>query len=152
MKTYFDIRNGLVAIIETDTPDEGMTELAHQQSRLGARYRVEKGQVIDAYPGKTDEEVLAEIAASQVAQPAELMRPYFISKFAFMERFTDQELAAIYTAAKEDVRVEVWMDKLKLVSEVDLAMTRTHEGVYALEEMGLILQGRAQEILAVALS
>jgi hypothetical protein len=65
-----------------------------------------------------------------------------------MERFTDEELAAIYAAAKTDVRVEVWMDKMKLASEIDLADPRTRAGVEALEALGLIGQGRAAEVLS----
>lgn len=150
MSYYFDIRCGQVAVIETDTPEEGMVKLTSKQSRLAARYRLdESGQIVDAFPGKTDEEVLAEIAAQQ-AQAAQTVTqmPRAITKLAFMERFTDEELAAIYQAAKQDVRVEVWMDKLKLATEVDLADPRTQTGVQALEALGLIGEGRAAQILA----
>jgi len=149
MTLYFDTRNGMVAIVETDTPDDGMIPVKRGQSKLAARYAVdEAGALVDRFPGKTDEEVLAEIAAQQQAAAPDkpVSRP--ISKLEFMERFTDEELAAIYAAAKTDVRVEVWMDKLKLASEVDLTDARTRAGVEALEALGLIAQGRAAEILA----
>ncbi|MFN3752383.1 MAG: hypothetical protein ACK4SR_13575 [Thiobacillus sp.] len=148
MSAYFDIRNGLVAIVETDAPEEGFVKLTSRQSRLAARYRVEDGKVVDAYPGKTDEEVLAEIAAAQAAQaapPAASGR--VVGKLAFMERFGDEELAAIYAAAKTDVRVEVWMDKLKLAGEIDLDDPRVMAGLQALEGLGLIGAGRAAEIV-----
>ncbi|MFN7000587.1 MAG: ketopantoate reductase family protein, partial [Elioraea tepidiphila] len=49
--------------------------------------------------GKTDEEVLAELAAQQQtpANPQPSPRP--LPKLAFMERFTDEGFAAIYAAA-----------------------------------------------------
>lgn len=150
MSLYFDTRNGLIAVIETDAPEEGMIPVKRGQSRLAARYALdETGALVDRYPGKTDEEVLAEIAAQQqaaAAEPQSAARP--ITKLSFMERFTDEELAAIYAAAKTDVRVEVWMDKMKLASEIDLADPRTRAGVEALEALGLIGQGRAAEVLS----
>lgn len=70
-----------------------------------------------------------------------------VSKLQYMGRFTDSELAAIYTAAKAVVQVEIWLDKFKLTSEVDLDDPRTIAGLQAMEAAGLIGAGRAQEIL-----
>lgn len=147
MSAYFDLRNGLVAVIETDNPEDGMIPIKRGQSRLAARYRIEDGNLVDAYPGKSDEDVLAIIATQQQQAASSQPTPRVISKLAFMERFSDDELAAIYSAAKTDVRVEVWMDKLKLAGEIDLADARTHAGVQTLEALGLIGAGRAAQIL-----
>ena len=70
-----------------------------------------------------------------------------ISKLAYMERFTDAELAAIYGAAKVSLAVEVWMEKFKLAEFIDLADPRTLVGLQALEANDLIGPGRALEIL-----
>ncbi len=70
-----------------------------------------------------------------------------LTKLEYMNRFTDNELATIYTVAKQNVAVEIWLEKFKLSSEVYLDDPRTVAGVQALEYYGLIGQGRAQEIL-----
>lgn len=71
-----------------------------------------------------------------------------ISKLEYMNRFTDQELAAIYTVAKTNVMVEIWLEKFKAVKDnVNLDDPRTVAGVHALEAAGLLGSGRASEIL-----
>ena len=148
MSVYFDIRNDAVAVIETDAPEAGWIKLTPKQSRLAARYRVEAGKVVDAYPGKTDEEVLAAIEATQAAlttPPAVPTR--VITKLAFMNRFTMEELAAIYTAAKTEVMVEVFLDKLKLAEHVDVTDPQTRAGLQALAASGLLTEVRVQEVV-----
>jgi hypothetical protein len=71
-----------------------------------------------------------------------------LTKLAYMNRFTDAELAAIYTAAKSNVQVEVWLDKFKLAEEINLDDQTTIAGVQALEAAGLLAAGRSAEILA----
>lgn len=139
---------------KTSEPSDGHYSFKVSKGKgLGERFSVVDGELVDNFPGKTDEEVLsilAEQAAKAVEAAAEPAKPTPrpISKLAFMERFTDEELAAIYAAAKTDVRVEVWMDKLKLAGEVDLNDPRTKAGVRALEAFGLIGEGRAEQILS----
>jgi hypothetical protein len=65
-----------------------------------------------------------------------------------MNRFTDSELATIYTAAKTVVSVEIWLEKFKLASEINLDDPYTIGGLQAMEAAGLIGVGRAAEILA----
>lgn len=72
----------------------------------------------------------------------------FITKLDYMNRFTDAELATIYTIAKTNVAVEIWLEKFKLAAEINLDDPRTAGGVHALEAFGLIGVGRALEILA----
>lgn len=140
--------NGVVRDIATEALEGYLPAPSKATSMLALRYALQDGKVVDRFPGKSDEEVLAEIASQQQppanSQPAQRL----VTKLAFMERFTDEELAAIYAAAKTDVRVEVWMDKMKLASEIDLADPRTRAGVEALEALGLIGQGRAAEVLS----
>jgi hypothetical protein len=70
-----------------------------------------------------------------------------ITKLAYMNRFQDAELAAIFTAAKSEVAIEIWLEKFKVAEFVDLADPVTIAGVQALEAFGLIGAGRAGEIL-----
>lgn len=71
-----------------------------------------------------------------------------LSVLAFRSRFTDAEKIAIYTAAKTNVQVQIWLDDLMAASDVNLDDSRTIAGVQALEAAGLIGAGRAAEILA----
>ncbi len=71
-----------------------------------------------------------------------------LTKLEAMERFTDQELADIYTAAKSSVQVEIWLEKFKAAQEIDLTNASFIAGVSSLEGAGLIGPGRAAEILA----
>lgn len=66
-----------------------------------------------------------------------------ITKLQYMGLFTDNELRAIYTAAKAVVDVEIWLDKFKITPEVDLDDPRTIGGLQAMETAGLIGAGRA---------
>ncbi len=70
-----------------------------------------------------------------------------LTKLEYMNRFTDAELATIYTIAKSNVSVEIWLEKFKLSTEIHLDDPRTIAGVQALEQFGLIGPGRALEIL-----
>jgi len=77
-----------------------------------------------------------------------------LSKLQYMQRFTDAELAAIYSAAKVSAAVEVWLAKFNAASvetdgtSVDLDDPRTIAGLQALEASGLIGAGRAAEVMA----
>lgn len=70
-----------------------------------------------------------------------------ITKLEYMNKFTDTELATIYTLAKTNVGIEIWLEKFKLASDINLDDVRTIGGVTALEQAGIIAPGRAQEIL-----
>lgn len=71
-----------------------------------------------------------------------------LTKLEYMNRFTDTELAGIYTAAKSVIQIEVWLDKFKLAGEINLDDPVTIAGVQALEAAGLLTAGRSAEILA----
>ena len=80
-----------------------------------------------------------------IAAPLTPVTP--LTKLAFMNRFTMEELAAIYTAAKTEVMVEVFMDKLKLAEYVDVTDPQTIAGLQALAASGILTEARVQEIL-----
>jgi hypothetical protein len=76
-----------------------------------------------------------------------------LTKLAYMNRFTDIELATIYSVAKTEIAVEVWLAKFNAATPeadgtaIDLDDPRTIGGLQALEAAGLIGAGRAMEIL-----
>ena len=69
------------------------------------------------------------------------------TKLEFFDRFTDTEQVAIYDAAKTVTAIQVWLDKFKLASDIDVTDPRTIAGINALEAAGLLAAGRAAEIL-----
>ena len=138
---------------KTSEPNDGHYSFKVAKGKeLGERFSVVNGKLVDNYPGKSDEEVLAILAeeASKAAEPtAQPIKPAPrpITKLAFMNRFTMEELAAIYTAAKTEVMVEVFLDKLKIAEEVNLADAQTIGGLQALAASGLLTEARVQEVL-----
>lgn len=78
----------------------------------------------------------------------ELKPKRFLTKLDYMNRFTDTELATIYTIAKTNVAIEIWLKKFELATEINLDDPRVVGGLQALEQYGLIGTGRAAEILA----
>ena len=65
--------NVTVSLLDESDPEvqagQIFKELGEGESRLAARYVLEKDQIVDAYPGKTDDEVLASILANHQAIP-----------------------------------------------------------------------------------
>lgn len=72
-----------------------------------------------------------------------------ISKVDYMNRYTDAELAGIFTISKTNIAVEVWLKKFDAARDIDLNDPRTIAGVQAIEASGLLAAGRAAEILAI---
>ena len=73
-----------------------------------------------------------------------------ITRIAFMSLFTDAELEAIYTASKQSIKIEIYLDKVKAAEDVTLTDPRTVAGVESMAAAGLIDAGRVSEILAGA--
>ena len=70
-----------------------------------------------------------------------------LSKLEFINRFTDQELVGIYQAAAVSIPVQIWLDKFKLAEFINTSDPQTISGVNNLELAGMIVAGRANEIL-----
>lgn len=140
--------NGVVRDIGIEPVAGYLSAPTKASSMLALRYTLQDGKVLDRFAGKTDDEVLAAIQADQAAhmQRAPALAKV-VTKLAFMNRFTMEELAAIYTAAKTEVLVEVFLDKLKLAEEVDLADVQTIAGVQSMAASGLLTEVRAGEVL-----
>lgn len=87
-----------------------------------------------------------------VSLPQEIQKITRLSKLDYMNRFTDEELAAIFTAAKTNVLVEIWLAKFNATTpeadgtSIDLTDARLLQGLDALEAAGILSAGRAQEI------
>lgn len=78
-----------------------------------------------------------------------VLEPKLVSKLSYMCRFTDAELELIYSTAKVNISVEVWLAKFNATTgDIDLNDPRTIAGINALESAGLLGAGRAAEILA----
>lgn len=88
------------------------------------------------------------VQTHQIAASAPSQEVRSLTKLEYMDRFTDAELAGIYTAAKTVIQVEIWLEKFKLAASVDLDDPRTLAGLQAMEAAGLLEAGRAAEIAA----
>lgn len=128
--SYSAVTNALIAIsdFELPTPEDGScTEVPG----------VSKSELENGYNWNAETHSFDLKSADRV-----------LTKLDYMNRFTDTELATIYTVAKSNIAVEIWLEKFKLSTEINLDDLRTIGGVMALEQFGLIGPGRASEILA----
>lgn len=95
-----------------------------------------------------DVSLLGQSYANGVFTPIPQAPVRILTKLQYMNRFTDSELAGIYTAAKTVVQIEIWLEKFKLATEINLDNPETVAGLMAMEAAGLLTAGRAAEILA----
>lgn len=70
-----------------------------------------------------------------------------ITKLAFRNRFTAAEKTALYTAAKTNVDIQIYLDDVNAATYIDLQRADTRASVQGLETAGLIAAGRALQIL-----
>lgn len=70
-----------------------------------------------------------------------------VTKLAFRNRFTIQELTAMYAAAKTNPLLEVLLDNLRVSTFIDLQRTDTISGVMLLAQLQLLTVDRANAIL-----
>ena len=110
------------------------------------RYTAEVANLFIEIPDK-DEDIVGLVypeVVPLVVEP-EIKQP--ISVLDFRNRFTQDEKIAIYTAAKQAVAIQVWIEDLGAAKDVNVTHDQTIAGVNALESAGLIGVGRAAEIL-----
>lgn len=79
--------------------------------------------------------------------PLPVYVPAIITKLAMITRFTDSEYVGVLAAAKTDVEVQAWVDKLYAATNIDLKDLRTIAGINMLVIKNLLTQDRATEIL-----
>jgi hypothetical protein len=71
-----------------------------------------------------------------------------ITGLAFKNRMTADERKAIRRAAATDEDVQDFVDLANSATHIDLSLQQTIDSVNALEQFGLIAEGRAAEILS----
>lgn len=71
-----------------------------------------------------------------------------ITGLAFKNRMTTEERKAIRRAAATDEDVQDFVDLANSATHIDLSLQQTIDSVNALEQFGLIAEGRAAEILS----
>ena len=82
-----------------------------------------------------------------------------LTRLAFLDRFTDAEAVAIDLASIDDpsgtqqertgqASIRRYLNKINAATFVDVARDDTIAGVNALESLGLLASGRADEILS----
>jgi hypothetical protein len=149
---HFDAEGRFVA--KTAQPGDGFFSFpCPVYTEIGERFQVVNGQLVDNNPNISDEQFMVAVVeaqrlAAEVVPPAQPQTSAQLTRLAFMNRFTVTELAAIYTAAKTEVLLEVFLDKLRLAEFVDTSDSNTVAGVNALAAAGLLASDRVSEILA----
>jgi hypothetical protein len=107
--------NGVVADISEEALEGYLPADETCTSTLALRYKSENGQAVDMYPGLSDEEVLAAIKANSEQEAVAPQTPgKILDHIDFYNLFTIDELAAVYTAAKENVYLQIFLDKIKV--------------------------------------
>lgn len=71
----------------------------------------------------------------------------YITSLALRNRFTLAEKVALYTVAKTNPLIQIYLDDVTNATFIDLTRADTRAGVIALENAGLIAPGRALIIL-----
>lgn len=145
------VMDTLPSVMEGDVYES--LELQPDQSTLGCRYAIKEDNIVDLFPDLTDDEVIAHLQKQEQDSAIELakinapVKPVVLTKLTFMKRFSLNELAAVYTAAKTEVIVQVFLDKLKLAEDINLDDPDTIEGIQTLVSFGFLTETRAAEIL-----
>lgn len=70
-----------------------------------------------------------------------------ITKLAFRQRITVNEMVGIYTAAASNTVLKILLDNLQIATYIDLLRTDTISGVLYIASLGLLTQERANIIL-----
>ena len=141
--------DGVVADISEEALEGYLPANETCTSTLALRYKLENDLVVDMYPGLSDEEVLAAIKAKS---EQEAVVPQAVGKILdhidFYNLFTIDELAAVYTAAKENVYLQIFLDKIKVSKKIVMNDPDVITGLGLLMQMGILTDERRQAILA----
>lgn len=78
--------------------------------------------------------------------------PIDIDTVDFINRFTQEEMAAILTAAHSIIQVEVLVFRLQNTTKIDLRNQNVIEAVEALAVAGLLTESRKKEVLGLLIS
>ena len=137
--------NGVVTDISEEATEGYLPADESCTSTLALRYKSEDGQAVDMYPGKTDQELLDLI---KIANEQDVVtETKSIDRIDFFNLFTIEELAGVYTAAKDNVLLQILLDKVKVAAKVELGNSDVIQGVGLLTQMGILTEERAATIL-----
>lgn len=141
--------DGVVADISEEALEGYLPADESCTSTLALRYKSADGQAVDMYPGLSDEEVLTAI---KTKGEQEAVVPQAVGKILdhidFYNLFTIDELAAVYTAAKENVYLQIFLDKIKVSKKIVMNDPDVITGLGLLMQMGILTDERRQAILA----
>ena len=137
--------DGVVADISEEALEGYLPADESCTSTLALRYKSENGQAVDMYPGKTDQEVLDLIKLA--AEQDIVAETKVIDRIDFFNLFTNEELAGVYTAAKDNVLLQILLDKIKVAAKVELDNKDVIQGVGLLIQMVILTEERAIAIL-----
>lgn len=141
--------DGVVADVTEEALEGYFAAPEEATSSLALRYKLENDLVVDMYPGLSDEEVLAAIKAKS---DQEAVVPQVTGKILdhidFYNLFTIDELAAVYTAAKENVYLHIFLDKIKVSKKIIMNDPDVITGLGLLVQMTILTDERRQAILA----
>lgn len=70
-----------------------------------------------------------------------------ITRLAFRNRFSLEEKTLLYTTAKTNIQIQIYLDDVNAATYIDLSRPDTRFGVITLENIGIIAPGRAAQIL-----
>lgn len=88
------------------------------------------------------------------SEPTVTPEPRYITRLAFISRFTDAEAIAIDLASQGSTQqaaaMRRYQDKIKTATYIDLGRQDTRDGVQALQTVGLLVTGRPAQILDAA--
>lgn len=118
--------------------------LGEDESSFAARYGLQDGEILDLYPGMSDAEVEAALAAA-VDEPMP-SQPVLLTRLQFMDLFTQEELVTLYTAAKTEVALEVFLDQFRVTEQIALNDPKVIAGLQALVDLGIVSAERVQEM------
>jgi len=71
----------------------------------------------------------------------------WMSQVSFLERIKHEELVGIYSLAKTNIDIEIWLDKFKMAQEICLDDPEMQANLPLFELVGIFAPGRAAEIL-----
>lgn len=137
-------------LIQTDAGAQLYQEI--QQGTL-QRFCDMDGNTI-SYPGGhhivSEVPVYPEWAKSDIVEVAPVVPANtIISRLEFRNRFTMEEKVLIYSAAKANPLIQIWLDELALAENIDIGAAYTIASVDALSQIGLIAPERVGVILSV---
>lgn len=75
------------------------------------------------------------------------INPPVLSKIAMITRFTDDEYASILASARNDIQVEVWLDRFRAANRIELNDVRTITGINMMVDKNLLTRDRGNSIL-----